>query len=80
MKGDMPYELLVRVLSESEDSTMGTYKQHCFDSPLWFNLHIAVTVESSIVLEEQAASVIWVGVARIYWKMERAGTDVVRVA
>jgi hypothetical protein len=52
MKGNMPHELLERVLPERAHSPTGGYEQDCFDSALGFDLHIAVTSESSVVFEE----------------------------
>ena len=76
----MPHELLERVLPERAHSPTGGYEQDCFDSALGFDLHIAVTWESSVVFEEQARSVVRVGVAGIDWEVNRARTRVVRVA
>jgi hypothetical protein len=48
----MPHELIIRFLSEHAYFMTGRHKQHCFDSPLWSSLHIAISWEPSVVSEE----------------------------
>jgi hypothetical protein len=55
----------------------GRYKQHCFDSPLVFSLYITIPREPSVVSEEQAGAIVWMGVAGVNGKVERVSTSIV---